>query len=479
MAEKRLRVWEVQTQLYDTYGQLYIDTDAFLKRLDELFKSGVIRNYAYILHDKDRYTQEEEEVAEAEIANGSKRKPVKSGDLKPEHIHAPIQFKEAKTISAAAKLLGVNEMMMVYVRENENGEKETFDDKCAYLCHERHPDKTPYDYSEIICTFNYADLMKRYAIKMKRKKKSKSSRAFRDEHVNAIAAGEETITGLVKQFGYAVYEENKRHYDNAEQYYLRKLYPGEGLRLTILITGPSTVGKTPLAKFYACSIFKDITNPREVYFSTGDAGATLQGYSGQPVIIWDDYRAIDFIKTFNRNVLFNSLFAVHPDPSDFNIKYGTTVLRHTLNIITCIDDIDTFTRELAGEYTDKFGNFHKSEEKQVLQAYKRIWGLSEVTEDEIVFLVNAGYYNGDNALYRQYEACAKMANCTRQLVERYQPRLYSHIATEMIPEVKEKYDEQIEREKGKIGRIEDFDPADLPKRLPLNGYKKIFGGNES
>ena len=472
MAETRRKVWEVQTQLYDTYGQPYIDTDVFLKTLEDLFKAGTIKNYAYILHDKDKYTQEDEEKARAEIEAGSKRKPIKAGEDKPEHIHAPIQFKDAKSLTAAAKILGVTDAMMVYVRENESGELETFDDKCAYLCHERQPDKTPYDYSEIICTFNYADLMARYAVRMKRKGKNKRSRAFRDEHVNAIASGEETVAGFIKTFGYSAYEEGKRHYDNAEQYYLRKLYPGEGLRLTILITGPSTVGKTPLAKFYACSIFKDITNPREVYFSTGDAGATLQGYAGQPVIIWDDYRAIDFIKTFNRNVLFNSLFAVHPDPTDFNIKYGTTVLRHTLNIITCIDDVDTFARELAGEYTDKFGNLHKSEEKQILQAYKRIWGLSEVTEDEIVFLVNQGYYNGDNALYRQYEACARVQNGTRALAERYAPALYGHIGTKMIPEVKQKYDEQVERETGKISNIEEFDPADIPARLPYDGIVK-------
>lgn len=464
--ERRAKVWELQTQLYDTYGNPYINIPNMKAVLDQYHASGDITDYAYCVHNRDKYTQEDEDKANAEIARGVQRKALKAGEAKPEHIHIEIRLKEAKSLTALAKFLGVPEQWVVYVRENKDGEPETFDDKCVYLCHEREPDKTPYDYSEIVCTFDYAAMMAKYALRLKRKKKSKQSKAFRDEHINKIAAGEESVKDFIREFGYATYEDNKRRYDNAETHYMRTAYQGVGVRMTMLITGPSTVGKSPLAQVYACSLFPDIKNPREVFFSTGDNGATLQGYQGQPVIIWDDYRAVDFIQTFGRKVLFNSLFSLHPSPTDFNIKYGSVVLRHTFNIVTCIDDIDTFARELAGEYTDKMGNFHKGEEKQVLQVYKRIWGLSEVTEEEIRLMFNMGYCNPNSAqAYRQFETLAVMQNNMRALVEKYSPQLYSHIGRQMAPELASKYEEQMEKEKAKISDISQFDPADLPRRF--------------
>lgn len=474
---KRARVWEIQTQLYDMWGNPRIDLDALKQKLIDLRQSGDIIDYALCVHNKDYYTQEDADRASEEIAGGSKRRPIKAGELKPEHVHIPLRLKDPKTMSALTKLVGtgITETMIVNVRRNASGsEDDTFDDKAAYLCHERQPDKAQYSYDEIWCSFDYKELMERYSKRMIRKGRGKQSRAFRDDCVNKIAAGEMSINDLIHDYGYAVYEADKRHYDNAESYYLRTHYQGEGFRLTVLITGGSTVGKTPLAKILACSMFKEIENPRQVYYSVGDEGAGLQGYNGQPVIIWDDFRAMDFLASFNRNVLFNSLFSVHPDPVDFNIKYGSVVLRHTVNIVTCIDDIDTFTRELAGEYTDKNGNIHKSEEKQVLQMYKRIWGLSEVTEDEIVFMVNKGYYNPDPALYKQYEACLRIQNNTRSLAERYSPMLYGKIGMQLMPEVQQKYQEQADKELGKITDPNMIDPADLPLRLPL-----ISGGDDN
>ena len=472
--EQRAKVWELQTQLYDTYGNPYIDIDALKARLDELHKAGELPNYAYIIHDRDKYTQADEDEAAAAIARGSKRRAVKAGENKPEHIHVELQLKNARTLTALAKWLScptitIPPQWVVYVRENEAGEVQTFEDKCVYLCHERQPDKTPYRYDEIVCTFNYEDMVKAYARKMARKNKNKASRAFVDEHVNAIAAGKETITEFIQKFGYAEYEARKSKFDHAEQYYLQTSYQGVGFRLTYLITGPSTLGKTPLAKLLACSLFPEIKNPREVYFCTGDKGSTFQSYRGQPVIIWDDWRAAAFISHFGREVVFGSLFQVHPDPTDFNIKYGQTVLRHTVNIVTSTEGLDEFALALAGEYTDKFGSFHKGEEQQILQAYKRIWGLSEVTEAEITIMFNRGYYEGAASLdfYKQYQLVGRLQNKTRALVEKYAPALYGTVGQKMLPMVGEKYQAFAAMEAGKIADPELIDEADIPLPLPL------------
>lgn len=466
----------MQTQIYDVYGKVRINLNSLYKRLDYLVSIGVLRNYARIIHNRDRYTEDDVQEAKREVEIGVRKNSLKVGELKPEHIHCCLQFKDAITLSAVAKKLGVNELMIRYIRENKLGEEQTFSDICAYLCHERHPDRTLYSHNDVVCTFNYSEMMSKYAKKQIRKKRGSNrlsgvtSPEFRSRHLNMMAAGEENISSFIDKFGYDAYEANKKHYDNAVAYYMKTRYQGEGFRLTYLITGSSTVGKTPLAKFLACSIFKEIKNPREVFFCTGDNGATLQSYNGQPVIIWDDYRAIDFIQTFQRKVVFNSLFAVHPEPVDFNIKYGCTVLRHTLNIITCINDINSFTRELVGEYRDKYGYVHSSEDEHVLQAYKRIWGLSEITEEEINFQVNMGYYkSSDDApssyYYRQYKKLAVVSNNTRELAEKYSYDLYGEIGNVILPEVKKEYDKQIEKQRCKISRLEDFDTSIIKRKL--------------
>lgn len=480
-SKTRSRIWEMQTQIYDGYGRLRINLNSLYKRLDYLVSTGVLINYARVIHNRDRYTEDEVLEVEEEVKNGIRKSSVEVGELKPEHIHCCLQFKDAITLSAVARKLGVSDLMIRYVRKNRLGYEQTFSDICAYLCHERHPDKTLYLYDDVVCTFDYREMMHKYSKKQIRKNMGSSRRRevmsseFKNKHLNMMAAGEENISCFIDKFGYDAYEANKKHYDNAVAYYMKTRYQGEGFRLTYLITGPSTVGKTPLAKFLACSIFKEIKNPREVFFCTGDNSTTLQSYNGQPVIIWDDYRAIDFIQTFQRKVIFNSLFAVHPDPVDFNIKYGCTVLRHTLNIITCINDIDRFTRELVGEYKDKYGYVHSGEDSHVLQAYKRIWGLSEITEEDINFQVNTGYYNNSDDVpggyyYRQYKKLAVVSNNTRELAEKYSCDLYGEIGNAILPEVKQEYDKQIEKQRGKISRLEDFDASVIKRRL--------IGGNE-
>nr|MCR5590389.1 hypothetical protein [Lachnospiraceae bacterium] len=472
---KRSRIWEIQSQLYDTYGNPYIDPEALHNRGLELIDADKVNEFCWIIHNRCVYTKEEEEEAAKEIAAGINRKQIIAGDKKPEHLHFEIQLKEGASAETVADMFGVTTAQIVYVRENKLGETQTFEDKCAYLCHHFEPNKTPYDYSEIHATFDYAKMCEEYGRRQAKKNKSKHSKAFRDEHVNKISSGEETLPEFIAQYGYATYEENKSHYDHAYEYFLSTKYQGEGFRLTYFITGPSTVGKTPLAKFYACSMFPEIENPREVFFCPGDSGGTFQSYRGQPVIIWDDWRAVDFIREFGREKLLSSLFAVHPEPVDFNVKYGTAVLRHTVNIITCIDDIDRFTKELSGKYTDKNNNKHKGEEGQILQFFKRIFSFTEVTEDSITFAVNAGYMSrlGNVPLYyyKQYVALAKIGNNTARIAENVKPSLYGHVGSNMLPELKTTYDEQLERERAKIDRVEDI-PADL---LPSREY--TFDGN--
>ena len=145
------------------------------------------------------------------------------------------------------------------------------------------------------------------------------------------------------------------------------------------------------------------------------------------------------------------------------------MLRHTVNIVTSVEDVNEFALALAGEYTDKRGVRYKGEEQQILQAYKRIWGLSEVTEAEINVMFNRGYYDGAALeYYKQYQLMVRLQNRTKDLVEKYAPGLYGTIGQQILPEFSEQYQEFARREAAKITDPALIDEADIPGRLPLD-----------
>lgn len=65
---------------------------------------------------------------------------------------------------------------------------------------------------------------------------------------------------------------------------------------------------------------------------------------------------------------------------------------------------------------------------------------------------------------------AVVSNNTRELAEKYSCDLYGEIGNAILPEVKQEYDKQVEKQRGKISRLEDFDASVIKRRL--------IGGNE-
>lgn len=477
--EPRRKVYEVQTQLYDTYGKAYIDVEAFKAKIESLAKSDdpskkpIIRLYAGVIHDRDTYTEEEVKHSD---------KVLNVGDPKPEHLHCAINLTNAMTASALCKLLEIDPRQLVYVRrrdDDDDQDNDTFRDKAIYLCHRRHPEKAQYEFSDIWCNFNYDEEFKRYEKSSVRKNKSKYSQAFIKEHLNKIYDGTESVRDIIREYGYDAYAYAKAKFDAAERDFEKRNYRPVPMRLTFLITGPSTVGKTPLAKLYACALFKDL-QPNEAFYLASDpdnTSVTFQNYDGQPVIIYDDWRAGSFMHAFGRERLFNSLFAVYPEPSAFNIKYGSVVLRHNINIITTIEDPDVFIKGIAGEYRDRFGDYHQSEANQVLQAYKRVWSITRISEEEILIQINAGYLTGASLdYYKQYLSLCQIKNNVMELVKKYSPALYGEIGNAKYPDLIEETHKQIDKSAGKITDSSQIDPADLSQgeRYDIDKQMSLF-----
>lgn len=95
----------------------------------------------------------------------------------------------------------------------------------------------------------------------------------------------------------------------------------------------------------------------------GAEGVSFDGYDGQPVIIWNDCRAGELIKTLGgRGNVFN-VFDTHPSKGKQNIKYGSVNLVNRVNIVNSVQSYTEFLDGLAGEYTDRDGKQIVAEDK--------------------------------------------------------------------------------------------------------------------
>lgn len=252
--------------------QMILDT------LDKKFKN---LDYAFILHDKDIYTELSELPSGASL-----------GDKKPDHIHIAMSFTNARTIDSVAKALGVKPQTIEKF-EGRYGKANMF----SYLIHRTTQaielGKHQYDVSEVTANFDYAGYMQ----------DSSNNADSRNIDLDSVLAG--IIKGdiILKDFFTAryfdstdvaglFYVKHKAHIDKAinVRYNIQmSAHPDEGgigLEL-IYIQGDAGSGKTTLAKEYAMRKYGD-------YFISGSKNDSVQDYMGEPVAIFDDARPSDF-----------------------------------------------------------------------------------------------------------------------------------------------------------------------------------------
>lgn len=91
-------------------------------------------DYVGIKHDKDIYTEDK--------FNDDLTIKHAKGELKKEHFHFVVKFRNARTISAVAKELGIDERFVEICK--------SFKNSSSYLLHIGHDDKYQYDNDELI-----------------------------------------------------------------------------------------------------------------------------------------------------------------------------------------------------------------------------------------------------------------------------------------------------------------------------------------
>lgn len=260
-------------------------------KLEEILQHSRIKDYAYILHNKDD---------------------------KKEHIHIDIRTKDSCNSDDVAKWFGILPNAVGRV-------KGRWSDVLKYLIHANAKDKFQYDSSEVISNFDW----------------QKAIQKGNDDNRLDVIIGE-IATGIIREYNYTNYITDKeyirykRQIDTAFNYRVDKMKGVAREMNAIFITGDSGTGKTTYAKQIASE------KGYSVYVSSG-SNDILDDYKGQDCIVLDDLRPsslglADLLKMLDNHTA-----------STVKSRYKNKVLECKLIIITTVLDIDTFFNNVFSE----------------------------------------------------------------------------------------------------------------------------------
>lgn len=431
------RVFMITQNLeHPSTGQTLITTEQVEKAVA---KKGV-KQYAWILHDKDVYTA-------AEVA---KNPALVQGSPKAPHVHVVIQRSSFASIAQVARAFGVPPQCV------ESKPPSSFLDLVEYLTHEnskqQQAGKHLYEDSEVLATPHWDWRSELEAHKEARQEKalSKNLRKRRDEAALKISLGEWTpdyvrerdrelwtAPGVMKHL-------QAMRYD----WLVHQTPPGQVLNF--YICGEGGVGKDLLAAALARSL-----NPRaeKPYFTIGGENVSFEHYDGEEIVIWEDFRPYSMIETCrkDRGLLFRILGPYRDSAKKIivNVKGSDTQLINRVNIVTGPESYTTFLDGLAGEY-DQFvretGLMVRRTSENKAQAYRRFPVIIPVTEGEFSIYVNKGFLEGTRE-YFQYEKHEHLRQSLEQLTRRCEliedcaraDQIYKEISAQTVVPVVEQH----------------------------------------
>lgn len=312
MHMRSIRRCEIVSNLMGKDGKILFDMEHMKKVLSE---KSCIREFSYIIHDKDTYTEEEE-----------KRNPEhKCGELKAPHIHLLLRFeeKQPQKLEYVAQWFGIGEN---YVNKIQG----RWEDACLYQTHINASDKYQYSPEEVVCNFDYDALLKKEAGKR-----------------NVTEIIKNILNGNIREYNKTLEIDNTLLVTHARLFNEAFKVRAEHLQATIkdrnteciFITGGSSVGKTTFAK----RIVRE--KNLHVFISSG-SNDILDGYAQEPAIILDDIRPSsmglsDLLKMLDNHTA-----------SSTKSRYKNKFLNCELIILTTVLDIDSFYNNVFAEHDE-------------------------------------------------------------------------------------------------------------------------------
>ena len=413
----------VQFESNPRTGEYLQDLGRIAKRL-LLYKS--LSRWGWCIHDKDVYTQDAYDdmlsvlLAEAKAAGVSDEAAVNEfieknrwfavNDKKGKHIHIVVQCKAAISTEQLSRWLEVPEHLIKAIPG-----KGAFLDCIEYLTHERESQqalgKYRYDDSEVHTNPGF-DFRAELNARKSNEEKYGIGKTLEQKIIIDVARYGKTLRECYAELDSDVYVKLLTHLQKARAEYLDKRAQLPNTRLNFYVDGDGGIGKDTLCELLARALCPDIDDLNDIAFEVGEQGSTFDKYDGQPVIIWGEMRGNAFNSVFKggrRTIL--EAFDMHPKKTAgrVDVKYGSTRLVNSFNIINGIQPFNEFLTELAGSYTDTKGHEVRAEQSkaEMKQFYRRMPVILPLREEDFDILINRGVFEGTRE-YEQYFSYASM-----------------------------------------------------------------------
>lgn len=359
-----------------------------------------IKQWAYIRHDKDKFTAEDmEKVREKAQALGIEN----VSDIKPVHWHIVLKCSQLISIGQISKWFNVNPHRVRIVKG-----RHAFIENCIYLTHEDEKQqlagKHRYEDKEVKTSADFdfrktVDDFKERQIKFDRELSRKEQIRYEVLHEG------KTIRQVMKEYpediinDLSTIERLRMKYitENAElppvriNYYIYAEDQKEG----------GGIGKGLLSRAIARSLYPNLEREEDVFFEVGSDGSTFDGYDGQPVIIWNDRRGAQILHELGGKVdnVFN-VFDTTPTSQKQNVKYSAVKLINEVNIVNSVQSFEDFVDGLMGIN----GNYYTEDKGQALRRFPIIIPMRY---EDFKILLNKGFFENSREFY-QYNKYAEI-----------------------------------------------------------------------
>ncbi len=451
-----------------------MDLNDIIKRLG---KYASFTEWACCIHDKDVYTDDAidemrytliqeakkqgitDETAVSEYISGNSW--AKVGDVKGKHIHVVVKCQYAIKIDDISRFLGVPEYLVKKIKG-----KSAFLDSLEYLTHEHEKQqglgKYRYDDSEIITSASASDWRERLNSRKIDEEKYGTGKNKKQKYVIDVSEYGMTLNQCYRELDGDEYIGMLCKLQKARQEYLTRKATLPNTRINVYVFGAGGTGKDVFCELLSQALYPDSDDIRDVMFGIGDGNSTFDGYDGQPVLVWSDFRASHFQHLGKRI----TLTALEPHPKhqggNVDIKFGSTKLIHSYNIINGVENFRVFVQRLTDAFVTRDGFRSLSEVDNIEQFYRRIPVVVCLAPDKFTITVNSGVYFGNNdfriyELYKEirgsFAYLQKVCGSDKELMKTLSSKMISPVV-EIIGEIHKKLDTP-ERKREDI--ILDFD----------------------
>lgn len=466
----RIRIFEVvqYENNPDTGESLNFTED----NITSAVKHKTIKQWAYGRHDENEvYTSEDEEhfltarkaeyeKEEAEetfgewlrtrVPSGNYRK---AGTGKCPHWHFVGRCDDGVELSSIAKWFGVPESCVHIPSEEKDKKKrgtDAFLDMVAYICHDtpscilkgkyRYPDsivKSNFDWRSEVDSYRN----KKTKLQSQRQKYSATKYDVYDL-VNAVCYDGMLLKDAKDSLTFALYQKYQKAFQAARAEYLYKTARMPATRKTFYITANSAQGgegKTlcthAIARQFAKAYAKDDAELEKIMtgsfrnndlsdwiYEAGDSSIAWQSYDGQPIVIFNDIKATDFMAIMKSRRNVKNLLDEFPDKYMLNVKFGQVCVTAEYILINGIEDFDSFKYILSSK---KYKGEDDDTEEQARKQFDRRF-LGEILLDtkviddaQMQIFINRGWFDASsNVDYRRMKELCRMRISFKNLIQR-------------------------------------------------------------